>query len=106
MSWNYDTSFNRVKAHLESLGEIEVEKLVRDADLQSLLSETCCRDIFGAHVYVDVPNFADLATLSAEGEEYRRVIQALHVYEREVARIVEGQDIFDGVRVHFQGSKL
>ena len=35
MSWNYDTSINRVKAQLESLGEIEVEKLVRDADMQS-----------------------------------------------------------------------
>lgn len=106
MSWNYDTSFNRVQDHLNGMGEIEVEKLVRDADLHSLLSETCCRDIYGAHVYVDVPNFASLATLAAEGEEYRRVIQALHIYEREVARIVEGQDIFDSVRIHFQGAKL
>jgi class 3 adenylate cyclase len=106
MSWNYNTSLNRVEKHLDGMGEIEVEKLVRDADLNSLLSETTCRDIYGAHVYVDVPNFADLATLTAEGEEYRRVIQALHIYEREVARIVEGADIFDGVRIHFQGAKL
>jgi class 3 adenylate cyclase len=106
MSWNYDTSLNRVQKHLDDLAEIEVEKLVRDADLQALLSETCCRDIYGAHVYVDVPNFADLATMTVEGEEYRRVIQALHIYEREVARIVEGEDIFDGVRIHFQGAKL
>ena len=90
MSWNYNTSLNRVEKHLDAMGEIEVEKLIRDADLNSLLSETTCRDIYGAHVYVDVPNFADLATLTAEGEEYRRVIQALHIYEREVARIVEG----------------
>jgi class 3 adenylate cyclase len=106
MAWNYNTSLNRVQKHLDVLSEIEVEKLVRDADLQSLLSETCCRDIYGAHVYVDVPNFADLATMTTEGEEYRRVIQALHIYEREVARIVEGEDIFDGVRIHFQGAKL
>ena len=45
----------------------------------------------GAHVYLDIPNFADLATMTAEGEDYRRVIQALHIYEREVARIVEGR---------------
>jgi class 3 adenylate cyclase len=106
MSWNYDTSLNRVQKHLDDMGEIEIEKLVRDADLNSLLSETKCRDIFGAHVYVDVPNFADLATLTAEGDDYRRVIQAVHLYEREVARIVEGADVFDGVRIHFQGTKL
>jgi class 3 adenylate cyclase len=106
MSWNYNTSLNRVEKHLDGMGDIEVEKLVRDADLNSLLSETICRDIFGAHVYVDVPNFSDLATLTAEGEDYRRVIQALHLYEREVARIVEGEDVFDGVRIHFQGAKL
>ncbi len=104
MSWNYNTSHDRVEKHLDDIGEIEVEKLVRDADLNSLLSETTCRDIFGAHVYVDVPNFSDLATLTAEGDDYRRVIQALHLYEREVARIVEGEDVFDGVRIHFQGA--
>jgi class 3 adenylate cyclase len=106
MSWNYNTSTTRVENHLDTMGEIEVEKLVRDADLHNLLSERCCRDIYGAHVYVDVPNFADLATVTAESDEYRRVIQALHLYEREVARIVEGENIFDGVRIHFQGAKL
>jgi class 3 adenylate cyclase len=106
MSWNYNTSLNRVETHLRAMGEIEVEKLVRDADLHNLLSETCCRDIYGAHVYLDIPNFADLATMTAEGEDYRRVIQALHIYEREVARIVEEENIFDGVRIHFQGAKL
>ena len=106
MSWNYNTSLSRVQAHLDGMGEIEVEKLVRDADLQSLLSETRCREIFGAHVYIDVPNFSDLATMTGEGEEYKRVIQALHLYEREVGRIVEDESIFDGVRIHFQGAKL
>jgi class 3 adenylate cyclase len=106
MSWNYNTSLSRVETHLQGMGEIEVEKLVRDADLHNLLSETCCRDIYGAHVYLDIPNFADLATMTAEGEDYRRVIQALHIYEREVARIVEEENIFDGVRIHFQGAKL
>jgi class 3 adenylate cyclase len=105
MSWDYNTSLERVETHLQNMGEIEVEKLVRDADLHNLLSETCCRDIYGAHVYLDIPNFADLATMAAEGEDYRRVIQALHIYEREVARIVE-EEIFDGVRIHFQGAKL
>ena len=99
MSWSYQTSLSRVETHLQGMGEIEVEKLVRDADLHNLLSETCCRNIYGAHVYLDIPNFADLATMTAEGEDYRRVIQALHIYERELARIVEDENIFDGVRI-------
>lgn len=105
MSWNYEVSRERIRKHLEDAGEIEIEKLVRDANLRSLLSETVCREIFGAHVYVDVPNFAKLAT-EIDGEEYRRVIQAVHLYQREVSRIVEDEGIFDGVRVHFQGPKL
>jgi class 3 adenylate cyclase len=105
MSWNYETSLKRIKERLESAGDIEIEKLVRDADLRNLLSETVCREIFGSHAYVDVPNFAKLAT-EIEGEEYRRVIQAVHLYQREVTRIVEDAEMFDGVRVHFQGPKL
>jgi len=105
MSWNYQRSLDRIKEHLDSLGEIQIEKLVREADLHSLLSETCCREIFGAHVYVDVPNFNALAT-EVEGEDYRRVVQAVHLYQREVSRIVEESELFDALRVHFQGPKL
>jgi class 3 adenylate cyclase len=105
MSWNYETSLERVKRHLESMGEIEIEDLVREADLHSLLSETCCRTIFGAHVYIDVPNFSVLAT-DIDGEEYRRVLQAVHLYQREVSRIVERSELFDALRVHFQGPRL
>jgi class 3 adenylate cyclase len=105
MSWNYEASRERIKNHLAGLGKIEIEKLVRDADLYALLSETTCREIFGAHVYVDVPNFAQLAT-EIDGEDYPRLIQAIHLYQREVSRIVEGSGVFDGIRVHFQGPKL
>src|SRR5882762_7225633 len=105
MSWNYETSLERIKQRLESAGEIQVEKLVRDADLHALLSETVCREIFGAHVYIDVPNFAKLAT-DIDSGEYSRIVQAIHLYQREVSRIVEDEGIFDGVRVHFQGPRL
>ncbi len=105
MSWNYEASKERIKDHLASMGTIEIEKLVRDANLSALLSETTCREIFGAHVYVDVPNFAQLAT-QVEGAEYARLIQAVHLYQREVSRIVEDSEAFDGVRIHFQGPKL
>jgi len=105
MSWNYQTSLERIQKYLGDLGEIQVEKLVRDAELYTLLTPTTCRQIYGAHVYVDVPNFAMLAT-QAEGQDYRRVVQAIHLYHREVARIVEDAEVLDGVRIHFQGPKL
>jgi len=105
MSWSYDESLERIGKHLDNMGEIEIEKLVREADLETLLTETCCREIHGAHVYVDVSNFARIATESVtDTNEYKRFIQGIHIYQREVSRIVE--TIFGGLRVHFQGSKL
>jgi class 3 adenylate cyclase len=105
MSWNYDVSLERIGKHLDNMGEIEVEKLVREADLETLLTETRCREIHGAHVYACVTNFARIATESVADEtEYKRFIQAVHIYQREVSRIVE--TIFDGLRIHFQGPKL
>ena len=107
MSWNYDKSKERIKKHADNLGEIQIEKLKREADLNNLLTETCCREIHGAHVYVHVNNFAKMATEKVSDEkEYKRFIQAVHIYQREVARIVEHANKFDGLRVHFQGAKL
>src|SRR5262245_34763173 len=107
MGWNYDRSLKRIGAHIEGMGEITIEKLKREANLWSLLSETNCREIFGAHVYVDVANFSPLASkASATVDEIKRLVQAVHIYQREVARIVEGAEFFDGLRVHFQGSRL
>jgi class 3 adenylate cyclase len=104
MSWNYQTSVDRIQEHLADLGEISVEKLKKEADLFNLLSETNCREIFGSHVYVPVSNFATLASSANGRDEIKRMIQSVHVYQREVSRIVE--DLFDGLRVHFQGSRL
>lgn len=105
MGWNQTTSSERISQYLDNLGDIEIKKLVREADLDDLLSETVCRQIFGAHVYATIPNFAELSsdtTLSRDG--YARLIRCVHCYQREVSRIVEA--VFDGVRVHFQGPKL
>ena len=107
MSWDYDESLERIRHHLDSMGEIEVEKLTREADLGNLLSETKCREVYGAHVYVGVTNFSKLASEGAYSEDsYKRLIRGIHLYQREVSRIVERAEIFDGLRVHFQGPKL
>src|SRR6266566_8861336 len=104
MSWNYQRSMDRICTHLEDMGDIQVEKLRKEADLEQLLSETTCRDIYGAHVYVQVSNFARLASDGPYAEDdYKRLIQGVHIYERAMTRIVEG---LGGVLVHFQGPKL
>lgn len=106
MSWDIERSRERIKKHLDGLGEIEIEKLVREADLDSLLTETCCREIFGSHLYVAVSNFPQLASETTSDTDYRRLIQAVHIYQREVSRLVEDAESYDGLRVHFQGPKL
>src|SRR6266852_803527 len=104
MSWDKKRSLDRIHEHLDGMGEIEVKKLTREADLEQLLSETTCREIYGAHVYIQVSNFARLASdgLYAQ-DDYKRLIQGVHIYQREVTRIVEG---LGGTFVHFQGPKL
>jgi len=105
MSWSEAKAQERVKEQLKSIGEIEVKPLAREVtDLEALLSETTCRDIFGAHVYVDVTNFTELSSNAMERDSYKRLIQATHVYQRELTRIVE--NVFGEFRVHFQGSKI
>lgn len=107
MSWEYKKSLDRIQRHLDGLGEIEIEDLVREADLDSLLSETTCRGVVGAHVYTYVANFPRMASTYPDDEaEYKRFLQAVHLYQREVSRIVEDVDKFDGLRIHFQGAKL
>jgi len=105
MGWEKDKSDRRIGEHLENLEDIHIEPLVREADLDDLLSETNCREIFGAHVYVDVPNIAQLSSepiVSKDG--YARLIRAIHCYERALIRIIT--DLFDGTSIHFQGAKM
>jgi hypothetical protein len=107
MSWDFETSLERIQKHLDGMGEIEIEDLVREADLNNLLSETKCRGVVGAHVYTYVANFPRMASAYADdASEYKRFLQAVHLYQREVSRIVEDVDKFDGLRIQFQGPKL
>ena len=104
MAWKYEDSLARIQLHLNSIGELEVSKLTREADLENLLSETTCRDIYGAHVYVQVSNFARLVSDGVYAQDdYKRLIRSVHIYQRELTRIVEG---LGGIVVHFQGTKL
>lgn len=106
MSWSEAKSRERVRDHVKSIGAIEVKPLAREVtDLEAILSETSCRDIFGAHVYCAVTNFSELSSnTTMKKDDYRRLIQATHIYQRELTKIAE--EIFGEYRVHFQGHKI
>lgn len=104
MSWDYVKSLRRIRHHLGTMGKIEVSRLDRTANLEDLLRETVCREIDGVHVYVAVANFARLASAASSPQgEYKRLIQAVHLYQRAVTQLVE---LFGGECIHFQGAKL
>jgi class 3 adenylate cyclase len=104
VSWDLKRSTDRVERDLENLPEIEVKKLERDADLESLLSASVCREIFGSHAYLDISNFSSLTTLGEDEDSLKLFVRAVHIYQRQLAWIVESK--FDGIRVHFQGPRV
>lgn len=109
MPYSYPESVKRINAHLADLDNIEVVPLTREINLDNL-SEKKCRRIYGAHIYTFPSGFVDLASMpldkEGDAEKYKRTIQATHLYQREVSRIVEKADICDATRIHFQGVKL
>jgi hypothetical protein len=102
MTWNYQNSHDRVSAHLRDMGEIEVEPLVREMDFDNL-TETRCRQIFGAHVYAEAKSLPEGVTSDSPKDEQREIVQMIHIWQREVARIA---DAVGAVRIHFQGGRV
>jgi hypothetical protein len=103
VSWDEKRSRDRIAAHLESMGEIEIEDLAREADLEALLTETRCRRIAGAHAYAEISNFPSIVS-TASGDTLLEAVRALNIWQRRAIAIVE--DVFDGVFVHFQGPRM
>jgi adenylate/guanylate cyclase family protein len=104
MAWKHQTAKVRIETHLANMPEIEIKKLEKNADLENLLTETTCREIYGTHLYLDIANFSRLTAAASDQEKLRPLIRAIHIWQRRLAGIVE--NIFDGVRVHFQGARL
>lgn len=99
MPWNYQTSTDRVRTYLDNLGEIEIEDLDREMDLDNL-TPTKCRKIYGAHVYGEIRNLA--TAVNDATVDRKELIQAVHVYQREIARIAAA---VGGVLIAFQGGR-
>jgi hypothetical protein len=101
MAWDYNTSHNRVKDHLDGMGEIEIKPYTREMDLENL-SETRCREIFGAHTYGEIQNLSALVSKRTTKAERQDLVQATHLYQREVGRIATA---VGAERIHFQGGR-
>lgn len=102
MAWDYDRSFDRVQSHLDGMGQIEIKPYTRDMDLETL-SETRCRDIYGAHVYAEIRNLSALVSKRTTKAERQELVQATHLFQREVARIATA---VGAERIHFQGGRV
>src|SRR5260370_2170628 len=83
---------------------MNISGLTKEMDLEQAVSENQCKRIYGVHVYALLTNFAHLASSIPEGEAYKELIIAVHLYQREAVRIVE--QVFGGICFHFQGPKL
>jgi class 3 adenylate cyclase len=101
MTWHKADSEKRVRDHLDNMGPIEVKDYTKVMDLDSL-SETVCRRIFGAHVYGEIGNLSALVGKRTTKEERQELIQATHLYQREVAEIAGA---IGAERIHFQGGR-
>ena len=65
-------------------------------------SERVCREIEGAHVYVELAGVPKLFDDTDTPTERKRLMQAVHIFQREIDRIFEA---VGATRIHFQASR-
>ncbi|WP_328296189.1 hypothetical protein OG218_26430 [Kineococcus sp. NBC_00420] len=102
MGWTYDDSLQRARKTYQDTADVTVSTVTRQTDFEAI-SLTKPRRVRGAHLYVDVPCFEGLLGEPEEGTD-EDMLRRLHLYAREVTRILEID--FDAVKVHFQGPRL
>lgn len=100
MGWDSSRSLSRAQAKWDETEGLEVTDLVRETDFDSTALKNP-RNVMGAHVYVDVPGFR---LLLGSGDPEPAVARRLHLWAREVTKVVELD--FDATKVHFQGPRL
>ncbi len=100
MSWDYQRALERAYRRYADVGEITVEPVGREIDFGAVTLKRP-RQLRGAQAYVDIINFRGAV---GEGAASRDVTRAMHLYGREVTRVVEAD--FDAAKVHLQGPKL
>lgn len=100
MAWDSSRSSKRAQAAWDDTDGLTVTDLVRETDFDGTALKNP-RRVVGAHVYVDVPGFRSLL---GSGDPDPKVARRLHLWAREITRIVEAD--FDATKVHFQGPRL
>jgi len=101
MSWSEKRSRERIAGYVEDAKGTEVKPMVREMDLENL-SERVCREIEGAHVYVELAGVPKLFDDTDTPTERKRLMQAVHIFQREIDRIFEAAG---ATRIHFQASR-
>lgn len=102
MAWSYESAEERAATRYAQTEDLVIADITREIDF-GLISRAKPRRVIGTHFYVDVANVTKQlrGELDDDGEDLLRL---LHVYSREVSRIVASD--FDGEKVHFQGPRL
>ncbi|MEV6827779.1 hypothetical protein [Amycolatopsis sp. NPDC051102] len=102
MAWNPEDARTSAQVRYDETADLEVSEVKREIDFE-LIERKKPRLVTGVHSYVDVTNFNQLLREEQDdaGEE---MLLLLHLYAREVTRIVEKD--FGVQKVHFQGPRL
>lgn len=101
MSWSEKRSRERIAGYVQDAESTEVKPMVREMALENL-SETVCREIEGAHVYIELAGVPSLANTIGSPTERKRLMQAVHIFQRELDRIFAA---VGATRIHFQASR-
>ena len=101
MGWSEKRSRERIAGYVGDAKGTEVRPMVREMDLENL-SEKVCREIEGAHVYIEFAGVPKLVDDMDAPTERKRLMQAVHIFQREIDRILGA---VEATRIHFQSSR-
>lgn len=104
MPWTYDKSRERIERVANAIPDISIGDLTREMTLGNVTLAQPKR-ISGVHLYVAVANeqqLLDQALDDCDAEVAKAPIRQLHLYQRELNRVVND---FGSALIHFQGSR-
>jgi len=106
LSWNYDTSLERIRERSKNLPVIRVEKLTKRMSVDNITMRES-RRIFGAHGYVGIANADLLLAGLDDGDGVQHLLQRTHLWQRAAVALAADFELdvvhFQGWRVHVLG---
>lgn len=102
--WNEKEARERLRKSYDETKDLVLKLLTKEMNLENL-SPTDCRIVRGVHLYLDVVNLQGLLDDAREDQEkLRKLLRALHVYQRVTTKLL--YEIDGAEKVHFQGARL